>query len=259
VERQASEFPESSGFPMTVKQFLSEAELHLKRGDIVLSRSNTLVSLLIRWATESTFSHSALVFLVPRMDDGFLNTFVLESDTRGVGLANLRSYIAGRSPSAQIAVLRLEGEGLNEDFFKQARGLMLDHVKAGYDYEKVWFQFLELVFGLKLAGSRLRLGGRKSMRDAVSATRTRRVANWVPPQFICSGFIQFGLVQSARRLGIDVERVILRDGVSETDRHGLLATSPEDIARSSKLKWLFVVRRGFVHRVASYDEAKGKF
>ncbi len=253
MERQASEFP------MTVKQFLSEAEMHLRRGDIVLSRSNTLVSHLIRWATDSTFSHSALVFLVPRTDDGFSNTFVLESDTRGVGLANLRSYIAGRSASSQIAVLRLEGEGFGEGFFKQARGIMLDHVKAGYDFGKIWHQLLELIFGLKLAGSKMRLGGRKAMRDAVSSTRTRKHANWVPPQFICSGFIQYGFVQAARRSGIDVERVIIREGVLESDRHGLLATTPEDIARAPKLQWKFVVRRGYVHRVSSYDEAKKKF
>jgi hypothetical protein len=157
-----------SAFPMTVKQFLAESHHHLKRGDIVLSRSKTIVSRLICWATDSYFSHSALVFLVPRMEDGFSNTFVLEADTRGVGLANLRDYISGRNPISEIAILRLEGKVLTDSYFKQVRGIMLDHIKAGYDYQKVWFQFLEFVFGLKLAGSKLRLGGRKSMRDATA-------------------------------------------------------------------------------------------
>jgi hypothetical protein len=252
VDRSPSEFP------MTVKNFLSEAEFHLRRGDVILSRSPTLVSRLIRWATDSSFSHSALVFLTRNPQEGFENTFLLECDTRGVGLANLRDYIAGRSPAAEIAILRIEGPGLDEDFFKHVRGLMLNHIKSGYDYQKIWLQTLELVFGLRLASARLRLGGNKSMREAVAATRTRKKANWVPPQFICSGFIQFGLSQAARRAQIDPASVIMKDGLSPNDRHGLLATTPEDIAVSSRMTWQYVARRGYVHKVDSHEQAVRK-
>ena len=77
-------------FPMSVETFLKHAETLLMRSYVILSRSPTVSSWLIRIATGGFFSHAALVFLVPKPDDGFENTFVLESISAGVGLANLR-------------------------------------------------------------------------------------------------------------------------------------------------------------------------
>jgi hypothetical protein len=153
-------------------------------------------------------------------------------------------------------VLRLEGEHLDARFFRSARGLMLNRIKTGYDYQKIWLQTLEVLFGLRLVQAKMRVGGKRSMRDAVSKTRVRKISNWVPPQFICSGFIQYGLLEAARRAGIDLDSVVIKDGLEPGDRHGLLATTPEDIAQSSRITWRFVARRGYVHRVESYAEAE---
>ena len=241
--------------PLTVKEFLGKGDQFLRRGDIVLSRSPTLTSWLIRKATGSNFSHAALVFLVPQPDEGFNSTFLLESTSSGVGLANLRDYIGGKNPKAELVVVRLRAEELGEGYYKQVRGLMLDHVRSGYDFGKVVKLSLSLFFGMRLGWSRLRLGSRHSMRDAVDRTR-RRLTKWVPPQFICSGFIQYGLVQAAVRLDIDVRSVIFREGLDVQSGDALLAATPEDIATSNKVQWLFVARRGWVHQAGSYEDAK---
>ncbi len=242
-------------FPMRVKAFLEAETPYLHRGDIVLSRSPTLSSWAIRMATGGYFSHAALMFLVPQPDDGFNNAFLLESTSSGVGLANLQTYVGGRHPHADIAVLRLESSGCDETYFKQVRGLMLDHVKSGYDYGRVVNLGLSLNFGLRLGWSRLAKGGQGSMREAIRRTR-KRYSKWVPPQFICSGFIQYGFVEAMKRGNRSAIPVLFKDGLAENDRDGILAVTPDDIAHSSKLAWKYVVRRGWVYQVANYADAR---
>jgi len=239
---------------LTVKQFLASSDQYLRVGDIILSRSPTLTSWLIRYATGSRFSHAALVFLVAKPEDGFNNTFLLESTSSGVGLANLRDYIGGSGPRADIVVLRLAGEGLDELYFMKVRGLMLDHVNSGYDFSRVMRLGLGAAFGMRLSWSKIRKGPRRAMRDAIIRTR-RRLHTWVPPQFICSGFIQFGLAKAAELTGIGTN-VMLKPDLSPHDRDGILAVTPEDVARSERVTWRFVVRRGWVRMVQSYSEAK---
>lgn len=239
-------------FPMTAMQFLEGGERHLRIGDIILSRSPTFMSWLIRFATGSQFSHAALVFLVAKPEESFNSTFVLESVRSGVGLAKLRDYIGGRRPHSEIAILRLEGEGLNETYFKRVRGLMLDHVNSGYDYGRVMRMGLSAGFGLRLGWSKISKGSPASMRAAVQRTRRRLKHKWIPPQFICSGFIQYGLVRAADLLDV-TPSVMLKEGLSPNDYDGILAVTPEDVARSPRLRWLYVARRGWVHAVENYE------
>lgn len=238
---------------ISAKQFLSEASTHLKTGDIVLSRSPTVSSWLIRNAIGAEFSHAALVFLVAHPDEGFNNTFLLESVSSGVRIVNLRDYIGGRKPSSDIVVLRLEGEGLTESYFKKVRGLMLDHVNSGYDFNRVMRLGLSANFGFRLGWSVLSQGKQGGMREAIARTR-RRLHKWVPPQFICSGFIQYGLAKAAELMALETN-VMLKEGLSPRDRDGILALTPDDVARSQRLTWRFVVRRGFAHEVESYEQA----
>ncbi|MFO1034719.1 MAG: YiiX/YebB-like N1pC/P60 family cysteine hydrolase [Hyphomicrobiales bacterium] len=241
---------------ITVKTLLEQAGQHLKVGDIVLSRSRTLSSHLIRLATGSLFSHAALVFLVAQPEEGFNNTFLLESVSGGVGLANLRDYVGGRRPREDIVILRLEGEGLDDTYFRKVRGLMLDRINSGYDFNRALRMGLKFLFGSRLAWFSLSRGKSKSMRAAVARTKTR-THTWVPPEFICSGFIQYGLVQAAGRLGLNTN-VMLKDGLSANDKEGILALTPEDIAQSHRLTWRFAVTRGWAHPVTTLAEAKAR-
>jgi hypothetical protein len=78
----------------------------------------------------------------------------------------------------------------------------------------------------------------------------------MPRQFICSGFIQFGYFKAAEFANIDTSRVVLRNGVESPTPDEMMATTPEDLANSDKLTWKYVIRRGWVYEVASYEEAK---
>ncbi len=241
-------------FPVRVKAFLLLEQGGLRRGDIILSRSRTLSSWLIRKTMGGYFSHAALVFFVPQPDEKLANAFVLESTSSGVGLANLQSYVARKSRT-DIAVVRLEGGDFDENYFKRVRGLMLDHVKSGYDYSRVFKLGLSFLFGLRLGWSRLRKGQKDSMQEAVRSTKRRRV-KWVPPQFICSGFIQYGFVEALAHEGKHPALALFNDQIQVNNKDAILAVTPEDIATSSKLTWKFAIRRGFVHQVGDYANAR---
>ncbi len=240
--------------PYTVSQFLNSANLHLRKGDIVLSRSPTLTSWLIRKATGSSFSHAALVFLVSEPAEGYDNTFLLESTGNGVGLANLRHYICGKNPNSEIAILRFKDQSLGPVFFNRVRGLMLDHVQAEYDYGVIARLTLSIFFGARLGYAKIRKGSGAAMQTAVERTR-RRILKWLPPQFICSGFIQYGLLKAAAREGLDPHTVILRDGLDANSTDELLAVTPDDVSHSEKLQWLYVARRGWVYEADTRDKA----
>ncbi|NJM31233.1 MAG: hypothetical protein HC855_15100 [Rhizobiales bacterium] len=205
------------------------------RGDIVVSRSATLSSWAIRFATGGVFSHAALVFLVPDPEDGFENTFLLESVSEGVGIANLRSYLE-RKAATDVGILRLDAPWYDAKLRKLIRGVMLDHVKSSYDFKTAMRIWLSIAFGARLGWSRIRKGRKSSMANAVRTAPKR----WLPPQFICSGFVQYGFVELLRRVGLDPQLAIFREGLDPADQNGLLAVTPDDIATSSKLTWHFV-------------------
>jgi Permuted papain-like amidase enzyme, YaeF/YiiX, C92 family len=229
-------------FPMRVTEFLASADQFLDRGDIILTRGNYLSSKLIRWIIGSFFSHSALVFLLPQPENGFNNTFVLESMPTGIGLAKLKTYIGGKNPSEDVAILRLKGAGLDEAYFKEVGALMLDYVKTSYDFGRAVTLGLSLFFSLRRKFSK-------------SGRPFSVLKHWTPSQFICSGFIQYGFVEALRRKGADASSVVFKRDLSIYDREGLLAVSPEDIALSDRPTWLYAIRRGYVYEVRSYEEA----
>lgn len=230
-------------FPMTVKAFFADADRYLNRGDILLSRSPLLASRLIRLFSNGFFSHAALVFLLPQKHEHFTNTFVIESLFKGVGIANLETYVNGRSPIEEVGILRMEGAGFSQDFFKRANGILLNEVNKPYDFNRLWRIAFSTLFGLRQAVMRLQ-------------RKPNVYRRWMPRQFICSGFIQFGFYEAAQNDGIDTARVVLRRGVVSPSPDEMMGTTPEDLAMSDKLTWKYVIRRGWVYEAASYEEAK---
>ena len=230
-------------FPMRVAAFLEQSENYLQRGDIVLSRNRSLASRLIRFVTGGFFSHSALVFLVPRRQEGLDSTFVLESVSSGVGIGNFERWVKGPRAREEVAILRLQGEGLDPDFYNKVGGLMLEYVNSSYDYGLVINMAFSILFRLQIRISKMSRG-RKSLRP------------WIPKTFICSGFIQYGLVEAMRRKRLDPASVVFKDDLNASDRDGLLAITPEDIATSEKPTWLYVIRRGWVYEAGSYAQAQ---
>jgi hypothetical protein len=246
-------------FPMPVRTFLANAGDYLQRGDVVLLKGKaTLFSLAIRWWTKSEFSHAALVFAVPSPEEGFENTFLIEAGTSGVDITDLRHYAIDLALVYDGAIKRLERPWMTIDVQRAVRGHMLNFIKADYDGWKVVALARSLIsntiFGLS--------AGVVGIEKAVG--RSYRWSKTPPARFVCSGFVQYGFISAVRHL---IERgrlprealreVIFRTGLTgSSDRAAILATTPEDLARSDGLTWRYAIRRGRVHRVATYDAVK---
>lgn len=230
-------------FPMTVKAFFADPDRYLNLGDILLSRSPTLASRLIRLFSGHFFSHAAVIFLLPQGREHFSHTFVIESLFKGVGIANFETYVGGRTPLEEVGILRLEGQEFSRDFFKRANGTLLNEVNKPYDFHRLWRMAFATVFGLQRILQRMQ-------------TTPHEFRRWYPRQFICSGFIQYGFYQAAKSNRIRTARVIIKNGLDNPTTDQMMGTTPEDVATSDKLKWKFVIRRGWVYEAASYEDAK---
>ena len=262
-------------WPMPVEDFL--AGKYLERADVVLTRREwDISSWAIRWATNSPFSHAAMVFTGPQFESGYTSTFVIESGTSGVDLTNLRDYIADKS--AFIAIKRFKQPWFDEAKQSRVRGLLLDKIKASYNYWAIGTIARNLWFGVERSVS----GDRKTMRRF-------RERNWdAPTEFICSGLVQIGFVEAALEYikAGTLPPTALNEVVFEREAatrlperedwgyldaesskttavlfrkqnfDALQSVTPEDLAASEKLEWLYFIKNGQVYKVASYDDVR---
>jgi len=267
--------PES--WPMPVEAFLSGP--YLNRSDVILTRKHRgFSSWLIRWATRSHFSHASLVFLVPHLEKGFNNTFVIESASNGVDLSNLRDYL--NEQRMVVGFKRLKGQWFDEDIRSLVRGRMLNSIKSSYSYATAlaigWSFFNDFGFGVR---SRI-YGARKAIQG-------RRRQNWHPPNsFICSGLVQLGYIDAVSELISTgkleprrISEVVMQNDLTQflpedwnqftpAEQFEILwdfvagfedvleAITPEEIALSKALQWTYVMRDGLIHKVHSQEEAE---
>lgn len=251
--------------PMAVDDFLSRAELYLKRSDVVLCRGKSTFSKLIRFATKSQFSHAALVFLVPHRDLGFNNTFLIESVPTGVDVTDLRHYIKDHPDKYDVVIKRLTKPWFVDNAPKIVRGSMLDFIKADYDFRAIW-QITKsiakkMLFGFLVWRDGLEVRLAKTYDEA--KPKAERKPQPAPGQFICSGFVQYGFLGGTRTLldtapgcGAVLDDVMFAENVSPDAPYSkILSTTPEDLAATPKLEWCYVIRQGMVYRVHSTAEA----
>lgn len=265
-------------WPKTVNEFL--AGNYLLKSDVVLTRRDWDVgSYLIRWFTSSPFSHAALVFTGPD-DAGIDNTFVIEAGTSGVDLTKLSDYLDDKS--SFLVIKRFKREWFDPPKQSRVRGVLLDKIKATYNYwaigrivRGVWF------------------GAQNAMQGKEKTIETYREQEWSPPsEYICSGFIQIGFVETvlqyiragtlpptalkevvfhreaASRLPdpgdwsyLDTESTETTAAIfKEQNFSELESITPEDLATSEKLEWLYIVYQDggkrWVDRVGSYEDVK---
>lgn len=249
--------PAADKWPMPVETFLASADRHLRRSDIVLCRGKkSLFSKLISWATKSQYSHAALVFLIPQFDAGFRNTFLIESVPSGVDITDLRHYVVDHADAYDVVVRRLDRDWFTEDVQRLVCGRMLDFIKADYDFATIW-TLAKSVFDRIVFGIQVRVSGlEKTLR------KTHDKQKLAPAQFICSGFVQYGMAETVRRLVDEgelppacLDAVLFRPGLTpDADVDALLSTTPQDIAATDKLDWLYVFVKKQVYRVSTQAE-----
>lgn len=263
-------------WPMPVEDFL--AGTYLERADVVLTRRDwDLSSWLIRWSTDSPFSHAAMVFTGPQFESGFTNTFVIEAGTGGVDLTDLRDYIADKSTF--LAIKRVKRPWFDEPKQSRVRGVLLDRIKASYNYWAVGHLARTLWFGVE-----------RSVRGDKETIESFQERQWDPPnEFICSGLVQLGFfeaimeyIKSGQLPGSVLNQVVFhKEALSrlpETEEDwsyltpeqakavavqfynqqnlAINSVTPEDLAASDRLEWLYFVKNGLVYKVSSYAEVK---
>ena len=259
-------------WPKPVQEFLDGK--YLERADVVLtSRKGDISSSLIRWATNSAFSHSALVYTGRQFDQGISETFVIEAGTSGVDLTQLKHYVENKSNF--VAIKRFKRDWFTADRQARVRGVLLDKIKDTYDYWTIWRVAKNLWFGVQ---------SKMSSKEKTVASYNKKA--WQPPnEYICSGLVQIGFVQTViegigrGELSPEVLRDVVFSKAAESrlpepgswkylgeDAVGtamdfqfvlndeLFATTPEDLAQTDKLDWLYLIKDGAVHKVSSYAE-----
>ncbi len=265
-------------WPKPVGEFLKGN--YLQRADVVLTRrSGDIASTLIRWATNSAFSHAALVYTGSLFDKGISGTFVIEAGTSGVDLTQLSHY--AESKSTYVAIKRFRRDWFTEDRQARVRGVLLDKIKDSYSYWTIWRIVRNIWFGVQ-----------SKVRSKEKTVEAYHKGGWEPPnEYICSGLVQIGFVQTAIEAiqgGLSPE--ILRDVVfskaaaSRLPAPGdwqylcadgkttcpdakntavnfqdilndeLYSITPEDLAQTDKLEWLYLIKDGQVFKVGSYAE-----
>ncbi len=247
----------------TVDEFLKSDKL--KRADVVLvGGKKSFFSKMIMKATNSHWSHAALVFVIPHRETGFENTFVIESIGDGVDITDLSYYIKKHAEEYDVGIRRLDhdwfsddGKGL--DIRKRVRGNMLNSIKAEYDFGAILHIGMMLLRKL-IFGIRTRLSGLEK-----TLSKTRAKGGRVPGQFICSGFVQYGFYNAIKSM-IDkgeLPEEKLRDVIFNPhldsdsgiiDYDVMLTTTPENIAATDKLTWKYVIKNGKVYDVRSKNE-----
>lgn len=264
-------------WPMPVADFL--AGPYLRPSDVVLTRKRqSLRSWLIRLATRGSFSHAALVFLVPRLEKGFDSSFVIEAAGSGVGLTNLADYLNDRRTI--VGIKRLDKPWFTEELQCLVRGRLLNAIKAPYCYASIFTIIRD-------RWNELRYGMRSCVFGTYKAiTKARRLRLTPPNQYICSGLVQLGFIMAVADLAFEdripperMNDVVFRDDLAKllpqdwsqftgkeqreivydyasgfSDQ--LQSVTPNDIARSTALDWAFVVRDGKVHRIHSDAQAR---
>ncbi len=261
-------------WPKPVSEFL--AGEYLSKADIILTRrSGDIGSSIIRWATNSIFSHAALVYTAPPFDAGLSGTFVIEAGTSGVDLTKITDYASGGHADF-VAVRRLKSTSwFNPERQARVRGVLLDKIKAKYDFWTIWKIARNIWFGVQT-----------KMGSKQKTVERYRQNDWEPPnEYICTGLVQIGFVEmliEAIRRG-EVSPEALRDVVfnkaaeaylpppgnwkylgtdakdtaisfREVLNDELFAVTPEDLAQTDKLDWLYLIKNGAVYKVASYTD-----
>jgi len=266
-------------WPKPVDEFL--AGEFLERSDVVLTRRDyDPASFIIRWATNSPFSHAALVFASPNLEQGISNTFVIEAGTAGVDLTNLRDYVTDKS--SFVAIKRLRRPWFDSEKQSRVRGLLLDSIKSEYNYWAIVRFARSLWFGI-----------RRSVQGKKEAVLAFQKSQWERPnEFICSGLVQFGFVEAVveyvrkrqlppwtvaevmftkegeagliprevwEQMSPEEVEQMLEDhtgAIREALSSQLESITPNDLATSDKLEWLYFIKDGLVYKVSSFAEVE---
>jgi len=208
--------------PEPLMYFYQENESPLRVGDVVLRANQDpkeIFSRLIRMATNSHWSHCALLYMLHDSNLGFDKTFLVEAMTQGarvtswnkeveppehftVGIKRLQMDWYTESPEKQAHHVERQREDTHGiAYLHHVRGMALDQIESLYDHkvvDELTALYLERVF-------KRRLGAIPILAQAAGyfAERFRKKDDALAKQehlmrFICSGLVQYSFFEALR-------------------------------------------------------------
>jgi|SRR5579875_772935 hypothetical protein len=200
-----------------------DKEHRLRIADVVIRENKSakeLFSRLIRLATASPWSHSALVYLLNDPHQGYDNTFLIEVTTKGAHVASWRKEIYPFKEFT-VGIKRLNVDWYAEtpyeksrhdphdpedthgiSYLRHVRGIALDHINSLYDHKTVYE--MTALYAERLA--KRHFGSIPSVADAAAAIAdlfrkwdedSDTATNML--HFICSGMVQYSFFEALRR------------------------------------------------------------
>jgi hypothetical protein len=230
-----------------LEYFLQEndEESRMRIADVVVRENKSateLFSHVIRLATDSPWSHSALLYLVSDPHMGYGNTFLVEVTTKGAHVASWRREIY---PLEQftVGIKRLNVDWYAEtpfeksrhdpsdpedthgiDYLRHVRGIGLDQINSLYDHKTVYE--MTALYAERLA--KRHLSSVPGAADAAASIATLfkkwdedsdTSANML--HFICSGMVQYSFFEALRRRIINDLAIPEHRGAAMSNLHNM--------------------------------------
>lgn len=209
--------------PLTYFLQANDEGPYMRVADVVLRANQDpkeVFARMIRIATGSKWSHSAILYLLSDPAKGYDNTFLIEAKTKGVHIASWRNEVV---PFEQFNVgikrpyldwyvetpyeisrhdPRDPEDGPAISYLRHVRGIAMDHINGLYDHKTV----AELAALYAQRAAERHLGGIPIIAD-VAGTIADFFKKWdenqsdsaAVLQFICSGIIQYSYFEALRR------------------------------------------------------------
>ena len=207
-----------------------DQEPHVRVADVVLRENKSpkeVFAHMIRIATGSKWSHSAIFYLVSNPKKGFDNTFLVEALTKGVHIASWRNEVI---PFEQFTVgikrpcldwyVETPYEAARHDpcnprdvpgvaYLHHVRGIAMDQINGLYDHKAV----LELSALYAERVAKRHLGMVPQVAEAADAVANifkkwdeKSSSAQLIRRFICSGLVQYSFFEALRiRIKNDID------------------------------------------------------
>lgn len=195
---------------------------HLRIADILLrinKNPTAIFSRFIRMATNSQWSHSALLYLLRDPQKGYDNTFLIEALTSGVRIASWRKEVVPYDRFT-VGIKRLNLDWYAETpreqakhdpddpedvhgiaYLRQVRGIALDQINGLFDHKVVW-ELTALYFQrfsqIHLPGVPIFAELASTVADFFKKADASQFAKQIDIRFICSGLVQYAFFAALR-------------------------------------------------------------
>lgn len=195
---------------------------YLRVSDVVLrvnQNPREIFSHLIRIATNSKWSHSALIYLLSDPPKGFDNTFLVEAMTSGIRVASWRNEVVPydeftvgikrpcldwymETPKEKVKHDSEDPEDVHGiQYLRHVRGIAFDQINGLYDHNTVWelsALYLERIAKRRLARIPQVAEEADKLADLFKKWDESDAIKQQVLRFICSGLVQYSFFAALR-------------------------------------------------------------